>query len=135
MSLHLHTISPLKRSRRCGLSLLEVTIAMAVLSAILMATASAFSTTMQVTDQARRTTGGAIFLDATLENISALNYNELLVLDGNVVFDAETVAESNYSVSLSIFQSDVNLIQVTAALNDLETGGVIGRLGSLRSGR
>jgi len=122
--------------RRCnGFSLIEVAIATAVLGAVLLATAMAFTSTTRATDQARRTTDAAIFLEATLENVSGQPYENLLTLNGNTVFDETDADDSNYSVDIATFLAEVNLVQVTATLNDLETGRVIGRVNTLRANR
>lgn len=123
------------RASTAGFSLLEVAITTAILGAVLLATATAFGSTMNATDQARRTTEAAIFLEATVENISAQPYDNLLSLDGNTVFDGTNAADSNFSVSITATQAEVDLIQVTASLNDLALGRQIGRLNTLRSDR
>lgn len=115
--------------------MLEIAISTSIVSAVLLATASAFSSTMNATEQARRTTEAAIFLEATMENLSAQEYENLLSLNGNVVFDGTNAGDSEYSVGLNIFLADVNLIQVTATLTDLEDGRNLGRLSALRTNR
>lgn len=126
--------APLRR-RRAGLTLIEISVAIAIIGGVLLASASAFTTALRGTDQAARTAQGTIFLDATLQNVAAQNYDNLLSLDGNDIFDATDINDSEYGIRLSVFLSQVDLIQIDAVLTDLQLGRVAGRVTTLRTRR
>jgi type II secretory pathway pseudopilin PulG len=117
------------------MTLIEITISIAVMATIFLVTASAFTSTLRATEQARRTTSASIFLEATLESVSAQPYQNLLSLNGNQVFDVNDAGDSNYRTDISAFLADVNLIQVTTVLTDLRSGRVLGRVNTLRANR
>ncbi len=127
---------PVARAKaRAGLTLIEIVVAIAVVGGVLLASASAFSGSLSATSHAARTTQGGIFLEATMENVGAQSYENLLVLDGNQVFDGAGAGNSEFSVQLAVFLNQVDLIQIQATLTDLDTGRVMGRVTTLRSRR
>lgn len=109
--------------------------AIALIGGVLLASASAFSGTLRATSQSARMTQAAVFLESTLENVGAQNYDNLLAFDGNQVFDGLGAGNSEFRVDLSVFLSQVDLIQIQATLTDLDTGRVVGRVTTLRSNR
>jgi len=121
--------------RRRGLTLIEIAISIAVVATIFLVTASAFTSTLRVTEQAHRTTAASIFLEGTLESITTQPYANLLSMNGNQVFDKTNAADSNYRTDITVFLVDVNLLQITAVLTDLRTGRLLGRVNTLRSNR
>ena len=126
---------PARRNSRSGLTVVELTISMMIVVTFLMATAGAFSTSMKTTEQARRTTSAAVFLETTMEDLSAQPYENLLALNGNQIFDVTDATDSNYRIDLTVFLAEVNLLQVRAVVTDLRRGREIGRLTSLRANR
>ena len=123
------------RYERSGFTLIEVTIAMVIVSTVLMASAGAFTSSLTATDQARRTTQAAIFLETAMEDISAQRYTNLLSLNGNQIFDHTNANDSNYSITLTVFLGEVDLLQVQAVVTDLRANNAMGRLTMLRSRR
>lgn len=117
------------------MTLIEVSVSIVILGAVLLASASAFSSTLKATGQAHRTQGAAVFLESTMENISAQAYANLLSLDGNQLFENNNAGDSNYSVDLDVWLTAVDLLQVRAVLTDLRTGRVLARVTTLRSRR
>jgi len=131
-------ISPGKiRTRRgvSGLSLVEVTIALAILFTGLMATARTLASSVTVVNDAKRMNTAAVFLETVMEDVAAQPYANLLALDGNDITDGDDVGSSNYSAELTVFQATVDLIQVEAVLSDLRTDREIGRVSTLRARR
>ncbi len=123
-----------KRSaKNSGMTLLEVSLSMSIVAVVLLGTAAAFSSNLFVVDQAKRMTGGTLLLETVMEDLSAQNFGNLLVMNGNQFFDGADAASSEYSVDLTVFQAQVNLLQVNAVLTDLRTGREVGRVTSLRS--
>lgn len=123
------------RRSRAGLSIVELTIAIAVLFTGLMATARTLASSITAVDAAQRTNRAAVFLETVMEDVAAQTYENLLALDGNSITDGATSQSSNYSVGLTVFQSAADLIQVEAQLSDLRTGKEIGRVTTLRARR
>ena len=123
------------RRDRAGMTLIEVVVSMAVIATILMASAAAFSQPLIATDRAKRTTGAAIFLETTMENISAQSFDNLLALNGNTIFDQTSALDSRYAINLTVFVPELNLIQIQAVVTDLRSNDPVGRLTSLMSRR
>jgi len=117
------------------MTLIEVVVSMAVIATILMASAAAFSQPLIATDRAKRTTGAAIFLETTMENISAQSFDNLLALNGNTIFDQTSALDSRYAINLTVFVPELNLIQIQAVVTDLRSNDPVGRLTSLMSRR
>jgi Tfp pilus assembly protein PilV len=118
-----------------GLTVLEVTIAFTIVSTVLLASASAFTSTLNATRSAQTRSRGIVFLDTVMEDMSAQAYSTLLTFNGNKVYDGPTAARSNYSVDITAFLSAVDLVQVQGVLKDLRTNHEIGRVTSLRTNR
>lgn len=108
---------------------------MTVIVTVLMASAGAFSASLSAVDRAGRLTDGAIFLDTVMQDLSAQDYENLLAMNGNQFFDQTNAADSQYSVSLTVFTSQPDLLQVQTVLTDLRSNQVVGRVTTLRSRR
>ena len=118
-----------------GFTLIEVTISAVVLAFLMMASSSAFVGNLRGVSESRRTAEAAVFLETTCENVAAQPYDNLLSLNGSRVYDGLTAASSQYALDLAAFQSQVDLIQVTAVLVDLRSGREVSRSVMLRSNR
>jgi len=121
--------------RSAGLSLVEVTIAIAILFTGLMATARTLASSVTVVNDAKRTNQAAVFLETVMEDVAAQPYTSLLALDGNEITDGNDVDSSKYTADLTVFQAAADLIQVEVQLNDLRSGREIGRATTLRARR
>ena len=124
-----------RHSRRAGFTVLEVTIALLIVSTVLVSLTSAFLTSAQAVHSAKGTSRGTIFLQSVMEDMSAQPYDSLLGFNGNHVIDSADQQHSNWAVDLAVFQSGVDLVQVDARLTDLRTAHVIAQLSTLRSRR
>ncbi|MCY2959632.1 MAG: hypothetical protein NTY35_05640 [Planctomycetota bacterium] len=118
-----------------GLSIVEVTVALAILLTGLLATARTLASSVTVVNDARRMNRAAVFLETVMEDVAAQPYANLLALDGNQITDGVTGASSSYSAELTVFQAAADLIQVEAQLTDLRSGREIGRVTTLRARR
>jgi type II secretory pathway pseudopilin PulG len=121
--------------RRAGMTVLEVTIALTIVSTVLLASAGAFLSSIVAVNAAQRTSRATVFLETVMENLSAQAYDDLIAFNGNRVYDQATSADSNYEADLSVFVSAVDLLQVQVVLLDVRTNQEIGRLTTLRSRR
>lgn len=108
---------------------------MAIVAVLLLATAATFSSSIFTANQAREITDGAIFLETAMEDLSAQPYVNLLALHGNVIYDGEHEDDSQYALELSVFQQEVDLIQIVAQLTLLQSGRGAGKVTTLRSRR
>ena len=124
-----------RRNAEAGLTLVELSVALLVVSTVLLASASAFSSSLMATDRAQRLTEAALFLETTFEDTQAVAYDDLLALNGNQIFDAADPAEADYVVDLSVFQVEVGLLQVRAELTDRTSGLQVAQLTTQRSDR
>ena len=123
------------RVRRTGLTLLEVTIAMSVVTMVLLGSAGAFSSSLSAVGRAKDLNGAAVFLEMVMEDLSAQNYADLLAFNGNTIYDHTNTSDSEHTVTLSVFLSQVDLIQIDAVARDVDTGKVVGSVTTLRSRR
>lgn len=123
------------RQSVAGLSLVEVTIALAILFTGLMATARTLASSVTVVNDAKRMNQAAVFLETVMEDVAAQPYANLLALDGNHITDGANAASSSYAADLAVFQAAADLIQVEAQLTDLRSGRELGRVTTLRARR
>jgi hypothetical protein len=114
---------------------LEVTIALLIVSTVLVSLTGAFLTSAQAVHEAKGTSRGTIYLQSVMEDLSAQPYDALLAFNGNRLFDKGTQQLSSWSVDISVFQAGVDLVQLDTTLTDLRTASVITRLCTLRSRR
>lgn len=124
-----------ERSSRAGLSLIEVVIAMTIMTTALLSSTAAFSSSLHAVENARRLDQGTVFLETIMEDLSAQPYANLLALNGNQFFNGTTLAASPFTVDLTVFLSQVDLLQVEALLTDTRSNRVVGRVTVLRSRR
>ena len=108
---------------------------MLMIAVVVLGAARAFSSSLSAVGHAQRTTDAAIFLETTMEDISAQPYANLLTLNGNLVYDRTDAADSDYSVALDVFLAEVDLLQVRAVLTDLRTNAEMGRVIAWRTRR
>lgn len=119
--------------RNLGLSLIEVTIAMAVATVALIASAGAFASSIDNVESSKRITEAAVFAETVLEDISAQDYAVLLTLDGNEFFDGDDEDSSNFRAEVTVFQAAVGMRQIRLLLRDIRTDQELGRITLQRS--
>jgi prepilin-type N-terminal cleavage/methylation domain-containing protein len=117
------------------MTLIEVSISMAVVAILMLAAVSAFTSNVRAVGGAATTTEASIFLEATLENLSAMGVDELLAMNGNRFFDGVDKEHSSYAIDLTVFTAAVNLVQLEASVVDLRTERAIGQVTTLRARR
>jgi len=129
--------SPFPRPRQAlaGLSIVEVTIALAIVATVLAGASGALLSNFASVRTADGLSSGAVFLESVLENLAAQSYDDLLAFDGDRLFDGESAARSRYTIDLSVFESEVDLLQIGAVLRERESGRELGRVTTLRSAR
>lgn len=123
------------RARRAGFTVLEVTIALLIVSTVLVSLTGAFLSSAEAVHSAQGTNRGTVFLQSVMEDLSAQPFDALPSFNGNHVIDHDTQQHSNWSVDLTVFPVGVDLEQVDATLTDLRTARVITRVTTLRSRR
>ncbi len=123
------------RAGKRGLTLLEMSIAMAVLAVVLSGVAMGLGASLRAVEGARRVTGGSAYLETVMQNVAAQPYDNLLPMNGNQLFDQPLPADSNYRVDLTIFAVDIDLVQIDAQLVDLRTGRPVGTVTTQRCRR
>jgi prepilin-type N-terminal cleavage/methylation domain-containing protein len=123
------------RGNRSGLTLIEVAVSMLIVATVLLASARAFTATLRASNQARRTTDAAVFLETAMEDIGAQPFDAVLTLNGETLFDGADLGSSHYTIGLTIFLVEPDLLQVNAEVFDQTTERVVGRLSAQRSRR
>jgi len=116
-----------------GMTLIEVTLSLAIVAILMLAAVSAFTSNLRAVGSAQTTTRASIFLEGTLENLSALGIDELLALNGNRFYDAVDAEHSSYAIDLEVFTAAVNLVQLQAVLVDLRTERAMGQITTQRT--
>lgn len=116
-----------------GLTLIEVTIGLVLITIAFLAAANVFSSSLAATGQAARLATGSDFLETTMEEVGAQPYANLLSLDGSRLYDDTDANHSNFAVDLSVFQAEIGLLQIRTALVDLRTGRELTRMTTQRS--
>lgn len=117
------------------MTLLEMSIAMAILSVILAGVAMGMGSSLKAVNSARRVTGGAQYLQSVMHNLSAQPYENLLVMNGNQFFDQALLADSNFTVDLVTFETEIDLLQLEATLRDRRTSRELGTVTTMRTRR
>ncbi|MFO1009546.1 MAG: hypothetical protein U1F29_05730 [Planctomycetota bacterium] len=115
------------------MTVLEVTIAIAVLAMLMLSSASAFLGAMNGARDARRTSRASVYLATVMEDVQATPYDSLLSLNGNSFHDQATLARSAFVVDVAAFPAAVDLIQVRAIVRDARSNRELGRIATLRS--
>jgi len=123
-------------AHRCrGFTVLEVVIAVLILSLVLVTLTNSFLTKPQVSHTGSETSRPALFLQSVMEDLAKQPYDALPRFNGNRILDQDTQQRSNWSLNLSVFQAGVDLLQVDATLVDLHSSRVLANLSTLRSRR
>ena len=115
--------------------MLEVTIALTIVSTVLVASAGAFMSSVSSARTAQRRSMGTVFLQTVMEDLAAQPYDNLLAFNGNTIFDQPTAAASNYSVVITVFVAAVDIQQIQCVMTDRRTNREIGRVSTMRSRR
>jgi Tfp pilus assembly protein PilV len=115
------------------MTVLEVTVAMAVTAVIVLGSTAAFMGSLTSVNTSERLGRAAAFAETVLEDLSAQPYDQLLTFNGNTMYDQDKLADSDFEVELTVFVAEVNLIQVSAVLNDLRSGRELGSFTTLRT--
>ena len=124
-----------RRSSRRGFTVLEVAIALLIVSTVLVALTGAFLSTAQAVQSAKGVSRATVFLESVMEGLAKQPYDALPSFHGNRIFNRDTQQASNWSVDLAVFPAAIDLQQVDATLVDLRSGRVLGQLCTLRSRR
>ena len=90
---------------------------------------------LKAVNSARRVTGGSQYLASVMQNLAAQPYANLLAMNGNQLFDQATLADSNFTVDIVAFETEIDLLQLEATLNDRRTGRELGTITTLRTKR
>jgi len=124
-----------KRARRAGLTLLEVTVALVLITVVMLGSSAGFSSSLMAVDRAKQMQQATSFLSTVMEDLGAQPYGNLLAMNGNQFFDGNTLATSQFVLDLSVFQAEIDLLQIRATVTDRRSGDVVGTITTLRSRR
>jgi type II secretory pathway pseudopilin PulG len=117
------------------MTLIEITIALTIVSTAMMASAGAFFSSISTAQSAQRRTRATVFLETVMEDLSAQPYDNLLAFDGNTIFDQPNAARANFAANVTVFEASLELLQVQVVLTDVRSNRVMGRLVTQRSER
>lgn len=120
---------------RAGMSLLEATLAIAILATVLLASSVAFTASLSAIGRAELTTDGALYLETVMQDLSSVDYDGLLAMNGNQFFDGATPESSRLSFDLTVFNVQADLLQVEGLLTDRVRNRPLGRIATYRSRR
>jgi prepilin-type N-terminal cleavage/methylation domain-containing protein len=120
-----------EKSRRRGLTLLEVLVALLLLAALLFALTRSASRAQAGKDPSR----GTGLVHSVMLDLEAQPYDALVSFNGRRFLDGDAPQRSSWAVDLAVFQAGVDLVQVDATLTELESGHAVAQLCTLRSRR
>lgn len=124
-----------RRASQAGLSIVEVMITLVIVGTVLAGVSGAFLANFSSMRTADGISSGTVFLETVMESLSAQDYADLPVFHGDRIFDAVDEEHSRFAVELTVFESEVDLLQIRAVLRDLDSGRELGRLTTFRSAR
>ncbi|MBI5361891.1 MAG: hypothetical protein HZA53_01850 [Planctomycetes bacterium] len=125
-------VSTTRRKARTGITVLEVTISIAILSMFLLGSAAAYVGVLRGAKDARRTSRAGVYLASVMEDLAAEPYDNLAGLNGSTFHDQPTVQGSAFVVELSVFPAAVNLLQLRAIVKDPNSNRELARVVTLR---
>ncbi|MCC6405550.1 MAG: hypothetical protein IT453_00190 [Planctomycetes bacterium] len=117
------------------MTLVEAAIASTIIATVLIAAAAGFGASLKGVDRSKSISRATVFLETVLEDLSAQDYDALLALNGNQFFDQTNAADSKYGVTLTVFQAQLDLLQLRVVVRDLDTNDVIGSVTTQRCRR
>jgi len=115
------------------MSMVELMISLSILLVVLISSAAAFTNSIATGARAERLTEGALFLESVVEDTAAVEFDDLLALNGDRVFDDEEPDSADFAVDLDVFAAGVELLQLRFRLIDLRTDDELGRASTLRA--
>ena len=115
--------------------MLEVAIALLIVSTVLVSLTGAFLGTAGAVQNARGMGRGTVFLESVMKDLDAQPFDALPGFHGNRIFNRDTAQASNMSVDLAVYPVGVDLLQVDATLVDLRMGQAFAQLSTFRSRR
>lgn len=118
-----------------GLTLVEVCVSTIVLAVLFLGLAMTIRTNLFAVGSAERMARATLFLETTMESLSAQPFDNLLVMNGDRLFDAADEGASNYAADLAVFPAAVDMLQLRVVLSDLQRGREIARVTTFRSRR
>ena len=124
-----------RRAARNGFTVLEVAVALLIVSTVLVSLTGAFLGTAGAVQNARGMGRGTVFLESVMKDLDAQPYDALADVHGNRSFNRDTAQASHWSVDLSVYPVGVDLLQVDATLVDLRMGQAFAQLSTFRSRR
>lgn len=123
-----------RRSRR-GLSLVEVVVALTLVTGVMLGASAGFSGSLAAVDRAQQLQDARSHLQTVLEDVAAQPFDNLLALNGNQVLSGASASSSAFVTDLTVFQAQVDLLQIRAVTRDQSTGQQIASVTTLRSRR
>jgi Tfp pilus assembly protein PilV len=117
------------------LTLIEVCISTIVIAILFLGLAGTIRTNMTAVGSAERMARAALFLETTMESLAAQPFDNLLVMNGDRLFDADPQGAANYAADLTVFPTAVDMVQVSVVLSELRNGSELGRVTTLRTRR
>lgn len=121
--------------REKGFTIIEVMVSSFIVAILFLAMTGAFSSNLMSMTVSKKMTQASMFLETTMESLSAQDYDSLLTMNGNRFFDQVTAAGSNYAVDLAVFTTGIELLQIRASLVDLRNNQEMARVITHRSRR
>ncbi len=128
-------IGAARRRGRRGLSVIEVVVALTLVSGVMLGASAGFSGSLAAVDRAHDLHDARTHLATVLEDVAAQPYDNLLALNGNQVLSGATLASSAFVTDLTVFQAQVDLLQIRAVVSDRRTGQQLASVTTLRSRR
>jgi Tfp pilus assembly protein PilV len=121
--------------RQNGNLLIEVALAMVLLSVSLTAVASVLGSSLKASTQSKQLNHGARFLEAVLSSLDEQSNAALLAMNGNVFYERGTAAQSAHRIDLAATRSGIDGVDVVIVMRRHPTGEEVARVGTYRASR
>ena len=123
------------RARERGSTMIEVLLAMVVVSIALAGVAGVLGSNLRVNAHSQELTSGSRFMQEVLASVDAQSYDALLAMNGNTFYDTGAVGNARFRVELTTAVSGIDMVSIQTVLRDQRTGHEISRVASFRSRR
>lgn len=121
------------KSRRAGLSMVELVIASGIIAVLLLASAAAMGESVESSNTSRKLVHGAVFLESVQEDLASLSPAELLAMNGQQVFSNDDWDNAGFRVEITVFYAAVELLQVEMALVDQNVDRTVATVHTMRA--
>ena len=118
-----------------GFTLIEAVVVVVILAVIVLAVGASLTSSLSSTRRSSEMNHAARFLEETISSLDAQDYDALLAMNGNQIYDQPLAKDARYRIDLSVTVDAIDLLRVSGQLVDARTGRELTRVITYRSRR